>query len=647
MGSVIISEHSLLTMPGGWWPSSNGTPSLYSDTYPGFVMDYEALYRKQHNVKICVEFIAQNVAHLGLHIYTIDKNNDRVRERSHRAVQILKKPLANSNKVTQYKMIEAAVSDFMISGNGYLLKIRNAEGQLTGLMRIPYFLVTTFGMLIPSRYEINLGGEALKVEPNDIIHFRSYNPENNAFGVSPLEGLREVLAEEYENTRYTASFWRNAARIGGVIERPAEQAIWSEQARARFKSEWEALYSGEANSGKTAVLEEGMTFKQISFAPKDTLYIESRKLTREEVARAFHIPPPMVGILDRATFSNISEQNKSLYTQVLGPLCANFEGDWTVQYLSEFPDLVEKQAYCEFNISEKLQGDFVTQMGVLRAAVGVPFMTPNEARAIQNLPRIANSPMADHLVTPMNMMQPGTDNQTPNPAKTAVEAETKAPKDLVVPDFPEVYDQYISEWQKVLQRTFTRQKESVLPKTKAATDISFMWDQVRWNKELTEDFTKLTLETSEAFGVKWASRLGTSFDRLSTINYLKENARIAAEYINKSTYDQLMSALQEEDRDTALNRVFELAFAARVAQLAIERMTAIENYTEYKVAIEVRFKTKTWMVQSRHPRKEHEQMNGETVGIKEMFSNGLRWPGDYHGSAEDNANCQCKMGYGK
>jgi uncharacterized protein (DUF885 family) len=48
-------------------------------------------------------------------------------------------------------------------------------------------------------------------------------------------------------------------------------------------------------------------------------YIESRKLSREEAASAYFIPPPMVGILDHATFGNIEEQHKMLYQDTLGP----------------------------------------------------------------------------------------------------------------------------------------------------------------------------------------------------------------------------------------------------------------------------------------------------------------------------------------
>jgi hypothetical protein len=35
------------------------------------------------------------------------------------------------------------------------------------------------------------------------------------------------------------------------------------------------------------------------------------------------------------------------------------------------------------------------------------------------------------------------------------------------------------------------------------------------------------------------------------------------------------------------------------------------------------------------------------VGIGELFSNGMRWPGDPAGGAENNANCNCSCEFGR
>lgn len=635
--TTILSEANLVTMPASWWPNTanislNSTHSDYSE-------DYQAMYRNHMNVRICVDFLARNVAHLGLHIYTRGKDNDRERVRNHPAALVLKRPMPAEYKVSQFQMIEAAVADTSISGNGYLLKHRNGDGKVIALQRVPYMLMSAKGTWSPTGYTIGVIEKEFK--PQDVIHFRFYNPENSTVGISPLEGLREVLAEEWEKSKYTSGFWRNAARISGVIERPIEAKEMSEAAARNFRQQWQEMYSGEGNSGKTALLEEGMSFKPISFSPKQTEYIESKKLNREECARAFHIPPPMVGILDRATFSNITELHKSLYSDVLGPLCARLEGDWNLQYLSDFEDL--KDAYVEFNIAEKLQGDFAQQAEQMRQAVGVPYMTPNEGRAILNLPRLKN-PMADTLVTPLNM---GTPEMVMNQQKAAVhtEVETKASSQSLLPEYPDLDEVYGAKWRKLLTDVFTRQRDAILPKVKM-DKLDVLWDKARWDQEVTADFTKLTFDTAWVYADAFAGELGAQYDRAWMEAYLTENARIAAENLNASTYEQLQAAIAQEKQRDAVKEVFALALAVRVLQFSEGRMQSIENYTEAKIAEAVdEVVAKMWTVRSSNPRHEHAKMNGETVDKRGRFSNGLRWPGDYAGKAKDNANCQCKVNW--
>ena len=111
----------------------------------------------------------------------------------------------------------------------------------------------------------------------------------------------------------------------------AQAALAAGVERFIYVSSIAALYAG-ADCG-TAVLEEGMEWQDGSFNPQESEYLGGRKLTREECARSYHIPLPMVGILDHATFSNISEQHKNLYQDSLGPWLVMIEQDIKLQLL--------------------------------------------------------------------------------------------------------------------------------------------------------------------------------------------------------------------------------------------------------------------------------------------------------------------------
>ena len=80
----------------------------------------------------------------------------------------------------------------------------------------------------------------------------------------------------------------------------------------RLKAQYDEAAGGADKVGATIVLEEGMEPKIVQVTAEEAQYIETRRLNREEVCGAYDMPPPAVHILDRATFSNITEQLRSL-----------------------------------------------------------------------------------------------------------------------------------------------------------------------------------------------------------------------------------------------------------------------------------------------------------------------------------------------
>jgi HK97 family phage portal protein len=394
--AVVQSVGELANLDTNVWSTvSYGSLRMYDQ----FNYDYATLYKTQPNVRTCVDFLARNIAQLGLHVFRRVSDTDRVRLTDHPLAKVIERPLPAEFKVTRYRLMESLMGDLGVYFNAYWLKVRVPDAPL-GLLRIPPQLVTVYGDLVPDRYEMTLSGKLYTFATSEIVHFRGYNAEDAVSGLSPLETLRRVLAEEHAAGDYREHFWQNAARQAGIIERPAAAPEWSDPARTRFKQEFEALYSGGDNSGKTAILEEGMTWRAGTFNAQESEYLAGRKLTREECARAYHIPLPMVGILDNATFSNITEQHKNLYQDSLGPWLAMIEQEIELQLLPEFDDT--QDVYVEFNIAEKLKGSFEEQIKALQSAVGRPWMTADEARSKMNLPSLGGD--AEELVTPLNMM---------------------------------------------------------------------------------------------------------------------------------------------------------------------------------------------------------------------------------------------------
>jgi len=394
-----------LTPPTPTWQYSGGAGSV--DLYGNALETYYQIWRKQPNVRTCVDFLARNVAHLGLHVFRRDGDSDRVRLTDHELAQWLEHP---NPWTTRYRLIETLMIDLGIYMNAFWLKVRTTDPRLS-LVRLPPQTVRVLGGLQPTGFVVTSGrGEERAFGPDDLVHFGGYGDELT--GVSPLETLRRILAEENAAGDYRQSMWQNAARVEGVIERPATAKAWQKEQKQSFREQWQQAYgAGGTRVGSVAVLEDGMTFKPISFSAKELEFISARKLTREECAAAYHIPLPMVGILEHATFSNIVEQHKNLYQDTLGPWLEMIQSEIERQVLPEA--LAPARVYVEFNIAEKLKGSFEQQAASLQLLTGRPVMTGNEGRARLNLPRIDDDPSMDTVAAQQGGPAASADVQAP------------------------------------------------------------------------------------------------------------------------------------------------------------------------------------------------------------------------------------------
>jgi HK97 family phage portal protein len=373
---------------------------------PGLYADYALIWRTQPEVRKVVSFLARNMAQLNLHVYRKIDEHDRQRLGDHPLAVLLRWPLGRQVKMSRHLLMETLISDRAIYDNAYWLKVRTGDGRL-GVLPIPPERIQPVGQtwLWAEAYRVT-GPKAVRTfDSSQVVHFRGYNAGDRRVGLSPIETLRQVLLEEYAAEHSRVELWERGARISGVLQRPAGAPQWSDPARERFMADWNGAWTGIGEeAGGTAVLEEGMTFNPTTFTAAQTQWLEGRKLNREIVASAYHIPPPMVGILDHATYSNISEQHKQLYQDTLTMWTTDVEEDVELQLL---PDLdPSPDIYCEFNLGEKLRGDFTEVARSIQTLVGAPVMLRNEARALLNL-RSLPPEIGDQIVTPLNVLLGG------------------------------------------------------------------------------------------------------------------------------------------------------------------------------------------------------------------------------------------------
>lgn len=395
---VVGDQGSTLTMPNYGEVNDWMGPALRRMVLG---LTAEELYRTQPHLRTVVGFVARNVAHLGLKAYGRAGSDSRERLRDDPLAKLLKQPNAS---MTMYEVLDALASDLALYDRAYWLVGETTLTPSGWLIQPipPAWVVNRHGgdWLAPAAYTVEFpNGERRRIDAENMLTFHGWNPGRPKDGTSPVHALKQVLAEQVQAWSYREQVWQNGGRVGSVLTRPKD-AAWSDAARERFMRDWKDRWTGidGKKAGGTPILEDGMELKQHRFAAREEEFAEVAKLSLATVAQVYYVNPVMVGILDNANFSNAREFRKSLYGETLGPTLEMIE-----DRLNTFlvPRVAQADgAYVEFNIEEKLQGDFETQGKLLSTSTGAPWMTRNEARALRNLPRIEGG---DDLVTPLNV----------------------------------------------------------------------------------------------------------------------------------------------------------------------------------------------------------------------------------------------------
>lgn len=630
--TFVVSEGSIQTLDRP--VAQSATRLQLADDYSA---DYAEIWRTQPAVRTVVSFLARNIASLSLHTFERISDTDRRRAHDNLVAQILAKP---NPRTTPFRLMDALVHDLGIYDAAYWLKLKGP-----GLLRLPPSMVRPLGdsWMWAESFEFKGGKGKAEFAADRVVHFHGYNPTDSRNGSSPIEALRRILAEEWEAGRMREQVLRNGARLSGYITRPAGAKEWSDTAYERFKRGWQNQYTGGGpQAGGTPILEDGMEFVPAAQTSEQLQYVAARKLTREEVAAAYFIPPPMVGLLDNATFSNIAEQHKMLYQDTLGPWLSMISEELGLQLI---PDLLGdgSKIYVEFNLAEKLRGSFEEQAKDLQASVGAPWLLRSEARARMNLPHLEG---ADELVVPLNVMTGGQASPLDSDSTTgqlAGSPETKAlPAGMRTKErAPATYEEKYLE---VLTAFFDRQERSVVSALGAG---GTWWDGDRWNGELAEDLWKLSIATSELVGRAAAADLGDAeaYDVDRTLAFLASVSQRVAGAVNAVTEEQIIGALADDDVDDldATRGIFGNARSARAAQIATTSVTESSAFGVLEAARQLLGSkaTKTWVTGS-NPRSTHARMNGETVAVGEAFSNGMAYPGDSR-NIHETAGCNCSI----
>lgn len=409
--SVPVGPSSPLLQP--WIP--NVGSGIY--TVDGKQVSYARIFAEQPWVAAAVMRMLTWAVRVPLKVYrrTGDDSRLRLRDGEHPLATAIAHPWPGGYPAA---LTMALLGPFLVHGNSLT---EMTEGRSGSISFEPHdWRVTVPQKVTPGAPRIDgwkvfdeMGQAVRSFSADQAVHAKWWSPLGPE-GISALQQLGVTLRIEDAAMRYQQAQFRNGARPPSAITATTDFLSLDPETRdallEQLREDVTALYAGPENGGRPALLPPGLDWKPVGHTSREAELIEQRYIDREEIAAVFQIPPPMLGDLRRATFSNITELRQVAYTDGLGPPLVIIEQVLTAVYqeLSR-----ERDIYVEFDFAGVLRGDFLKEVNALRSAIASGLLTPNEGRSKMNHPQ-SDDPRANELWMPWNNLQPMSEGPGPN-----------------------------------------------------------------------------------------------------------------------------------------------------------------------------------------------------------------------------------------
>lgn len=363
-------------------------------------------------VSACVQKIAGTISTLRLDILRQDDENEVRLPRDDLWYKLNEQPSIQFTATSHWENVLRAQ---LLRGDGYTWIRRSANNSIRELLPLPWGSVSPLLQNDGSvRYYVSLPQYGIQtwLSPYEVLHF----PGHGFDGLKSMSviayGARAAVGNALAMDEYSGKFFANGAHPSIVLK--TEHKMSDDQI-ARLQTAFANKYAGIDNAHRIPlVLIDGMDAKEISLSAEDAQLLEARKFQVTDIARAFGVPPHMIGETSgsSAVGAGYEQQGRDFVTHTLRLHLKRLEQELNRKL---FPR--DTGRFVRFDLSDLIEGDSKAQADYNRAALGGPgtgmgWQTPNEIRKTKGLAPL-DSPEANQLFDPRSMKGKNENPTTP------------------------------------------------------------------------------------------------------------------------------------------------------------------------------------------------------------------------------------------
>jgi HK97 family phage portal protein len=420
--------------PGPYWLNDGGwLPASYGQYANFWQMGYDPLPFGGGSamVEACVSAYAQTLAMCPVYHWRDLENGGRVRVLNSALSRAMRSP---NDYQTSSDFILNAVRSLYLDGNAYALGLRNDRFEVSSLhlMHPRYchaeviegeiYYALGGNSVIDARLAALEYGPLTYVPARDVFHVKLQTPRDILKGETPLCAAALAVAANNAMMAQAIAFYSNQSRPSGVLQ--TDLTLTPPQVD-ELRGRWDTQARGLA-AGGTPILTSGLKWAPISVNAADAQYTEAMKLTDAQIAEVFRIPLAIIG----------SEAQPMGSTEAL----MNF---WISNGLGFAFNQVELAIdkmfgiakldgeYSEFDTRILMRSAFKDRIDGLARAVQGGIYSPNEARALEFLPKAdeGDEPRLQAQVVPLSAWDKVPARPAPSAPPAATDNNNPPPSD--------------------------------------------------------------------------------------------------------------------------------------------------------------------------------------------------------------------------
>lgn len=334
---------------------------------------------QQTSVSRCVHLISFAIGMLPLHL--IDSKT-KTKARDHSLFPLLH--IMPNDWQTAFNFRQLMQRRALVNGNAYAFIVRSGNKivRLVPLDPVQVRPVQRDDWQVEYHYSPPKGGRRI-LKPSEVLHIYA-DSKDGITGLSMVQIAAEAIQLAEHAAKASRRMFENGMMVGGALSKDGKL---SPEAYGRLKASMENKHQGPENAGKWMILEEGMTANAFASTAIDAQQLETRKLQVEEIARAFGVPRPFLGVDDTSWGSGVDVLGQIFVRYALAPWFTA----WEQAIKRSLLDVREREQFeAKFNDGALLRGSMKDQANFFAKALGSgghqPWMNYEEIRDISDLP---------------------------------------------------------------------------------------------------------------------------------------------------------------------------------------------------------------------------------------------------------------------